>query len=176
MGEARAQENHQPPAQGNDVFEFRIVTIEVKAQFSAIFEFPVFIEIEHARQLPAAVTLEPVDVPGITHTGSIAGVMALEFEQSQLQRTIQLKPQLFETVETGASRLARSGLLHPEDFVTSNQGPNLTPRATAHRRRAEIPASDRRPAVAAQRSRRLAREKLVEHRPTFFREVIGKPV
>ena len=55
MGEAPAEENHEPSTLRKYVFELRAVAIQVKAQFTAIFRLPVFIQIKHAGQFSAAV-------------------------------------------------------------------------------------------------------------------------
>lgn len=92
MRKARAQENQQPSSFGKYIFEIRRVAAAVKAQLTAIFGLPVFVQIKHAGQLPTRVATKLVDVPGIAGTDRVAGEMTFEFKQSQLQRPIQCKP------------------------------------------------------------------------------------
>ena len=176
MGEAPAEENHEPSTLRKYVFELRAVAIQVKAQFAAMFRFPVFVQIEHARQLSVAVGTKLVDMPGVESARRIAGEMTFEFEQSELQRPVQRQPQLFETIQTGSLRFTGRRLLQPPDFIATKLGSSLTPFSAAHRCRAEIAAPTRRPAVAAQRCGQLASEKIIDHHPTLHRQAVGDPI
>ena len=176
MREPPAQENHQPSALRQHVFEFRAVAIQVKAQFTALFRFPAFVQIEHAGQLAAAVATKLVDMPGIEGARRIAGKMTFEFEQAELQRPVQRQPQPFETILACTLWFTGRRLLHPQDFIATNLGSDLTPFSAANGRFAEIALSARRLAVAAQRCCERGSKKIVDHRPASLREAVGDPV
>ena len=176
MGKSPAQENHQPSTLRKYVFELRAVAIQVKAQFAAMFRFPVFVQIEHARQLSLAVAAKLVDMPGVEGARRITGEVTFEFEQAELQGPVQRQPQLFETIQTGPLRFTGRRLLQPPDFIATKLGSSLTPFSAAHRCLAEITAPARPLAVAAQRCRQLASEKIIDHHPALCREAVGDPI
>lgn len=176
MGESPAQENDEPSTFRKHVFEFRAIAIQVKAQFTAVFRLPVFVQIKHARQLAVAVATKLVDMPGVEGAGRIAGEMTFEFEQSELQRPVQRQPKLFETMQACALWFTGCRLLQPQDFIATNLGSSLAPLSAAHRGLAEIALPACRLAIAAQRCRQFGTEKIIDHHPASHREAVGNPV
>src|SRR5258708_28349233 len=104
MRELPAQEHDQPSVLRQQIFEFRVFVVQVQTQFPAVLRLPVFVQIEYARQFPAAVAAKLVDMPGVESTCGVAGEMAFEFEQPELQSPVQCKPQLFESAQARALR------------------------------------------------------------------------
>ena len=176
MGKSPAQEDHEPSTFRKHIFEFRAAATQVKAQFTALYRFPVFVQIEHAGQFALAGATKLVHMPGVESARSIAGEMTFEFQQSELQRPVQRQPQLFETIQACTLWFTGRRLLHPQNFIATNLGSNLTPFSAAHRCLAEIALSARTLAVAAQRCRQLGTEKIIDHHPALHREAVGDPV
>jgi len=120
MGKSPAQENHEPSALWKHILKVRVAAIQIKAQLTAFFRVPVFVQIEHARQLAVAVVTKLIDMPGVESARRIAGEMTFEFEQPELQSSVEPQPQLFELIQKRSLRLTGCRLLYPADFVAPN--------------------------------------------------------
>lgn len=93
MFETGAEKANQPAAKRCDI---DVAVPQVQAQLAFIGRQPSFIQIEHAGQQAAAIPCELVQVSAVCAASAIAGKVAVELEQAQLQLAVQCQSQLFE--------------------------------------------------------------------------------
>ena len=117
-----------------------------------------------------------IDMPGIKRTPRIAGEMAFEVEQAQLQRPVQEESQSFEPLKAIALRVAQSRWLHPQDFVTTDLRTPAAACAAPHRSIMEFPALLQCPAFAKECGGQRRPEKIIDHHPALQRKAVGNSV
>src|SRR5690554_8101638 len=119
MGHLLTQEQHRPACFRTSLpYLLPLISCREHPQFSAIFQPPILVQVQHLADHPGGTATKAVQVALVEIAGVIGGVMGLKPLEPQIQTPAQTFPYLFQALEQQTLRLTVT--IQPGNLVATH--------------------------------------------------------